>query len=80
MADTVSFLGSLKLQQYAPAIEENGVDGPMLLVLVDGDGLSELGITSKIHAAKIKDAVRAIPAASKYEIAFVSDTNADVSD
>ena len=49
-----TFFTELKLGEYIAAITENEVDGRMLQDLLADDGLGDLGITSKVHALRIK--------------------------
>ena len=49
------FNADLHLPQYCPALLSEEVDGAMFLDLFQTDGgLSDLGITSKVHLSKIK--------------------------
>ncbi len=52
--DVCTFFTELKLGEHTAAITENEVDGRMLQDLLAGDGLGDLGITSKVHALRIK--------------------------
>ena len=52
--DVCTFFTELKLGEYSAAITENEVDGRMLQDLLADDGLGDLGITSKVHALRIK--------------------------
>ncbi len=58
-----AFFTAQKLDVYIAAIEENGVDGRMLLDLIAEDALGELGITSTVHKLRIK---RGLEAATDY--------------
>ena len=49
-----AYFRELKLEQHVPAIIENDVNEAMLQDLIAHDGLDELGITSKLHQAKIR--------------------------
>ena len=51
------WLRSLKLDAVARAAEDNGVDGNVLVALAREDGLTELGVTSKLQIAKIKGGI-----------------------
>ena len=49
------FNADLHLPQYCPALLSEEVDGAMFLDLFQTEGgLSDLGITSKVHLSKIK--------------------------
>jgi hypothetical protein len=54
-----AFFTAQKLDVYIAAIEENGVDGRMLLDLIAEDALGELGITSTVHKLRIKRGLEA---------------------
>ena len=49
-----AYFRSLLLEQYCTAVMENGVDGQVLLKLIGMDALGEIGVQSRLHAAKIK--------------------------
>ena len=51
------FADDLKLPQYAAAAKEHGIDGDMLLDLVERDKLAALEITDDIHQAKVRGAL-----------------------
>ena len=51
------FADALKLPQYARAVKEHGVDGDVLLDLVEQGNLSELEINTLIHQSKIRGAI-----------------------
>ena len=54
----VNWLRELKLDAVARAAEDNDVDGNVLVALArDYDGLTELGVTSKLQIAKIKGGI-----------------------
>mmetsp|Transcript_98346 Transcript_98346/g.317044 ORF Transcript_98346/g.317044 Transcript_98346/m.317044 type:complete len:579 (-) Transcript_98346:61-1797(-) len=53
--DVVRYLEALHLGRYGAAIRTHKVDGPTLLQLMRLDGLSELGVTSEAHEAKIRE-------------------------
>jgi hypothetical protein len=54
----VAWLRGLQLQAAAQAAEQHGVDGPTLVALMADGGLSELGVTTKLAAAKITGGAR----------------------
>ena len=54
-----AFFAAQKLGEYNAAIEENGVDGRMLLDLIAEDALGELGIKSTVHKLRIKRGLEA---------------------
>ena len=54
-----AFFTAQKLGEYNAAIEENGVDGRMLLDLIAEDALGELGINSTVHKLRIKRGLEA---------------------
>ncbi len=54
-----TFFVAQKLDVHIAAIEENGVDGRMLLDLIAEDALGELGITSTVHKLRIKRGLEA---------------------
>ena len=54
-----AFFAAQKLDVYIAAIEENGVDGRMLLDLIAEDALEELGIKSTVHKLRIKRGLEA---------------------
>ncbi len=54
-----AFFAAQKLDIYIAAIEENGVDGRMLLDLIAEDALGELGINSTVHTLRIKRGLEA---------------------
>jgi hypothetical protein len=54
-----TFFVAQKLDVYIAAIEENGVDGRMLLDLIAEDALGELGIKSTVHKLRIKRGLEA---------------------
>ena len=56
VGDVVAFFTELKLAEHTAAVAKHAVDGRMLQLLA-GDGLGELGITSKLDVAKIKHAL-----------------------
>jgi hypothetical protein len=52
--DVTAFLCSINLPEYCAAVAANIIDGAVMLELIACDGLSELGIASKIHQSRIK--------------------------
>jgi hypothetical protein len=56
-AVAVWFADELELPQYAAAAKEHGIDGDILLDLVDRDKLAALEITNDIHQAKVRGAL-----------------------
>ena len=54
-----AFFAAQKLGEYNAAIEENGVDGRMLLDLIAEDALGELGIKSTVHKLRVKRGLEA---------------------
>jgi hypothetical protein len=59
MDELCAFFTAQKLDVYIAAIEENGVDGRMLLDLIAEDALGELGIKSTVHKLRIKRGLEA---------------------
>ncbi len=55
--DVVAFFTELKLTDHTAAVAKHDVDGRTLQELLAADGLSELGITSKLHVLRIKHAL-----------------------
>jgi len=53
VAEVVQWLQQAGLEQYAPAIEKQQVDGTMLEYIIAHDGLRDLGITSTLHQARL---------------------------
>lgn len=64
VAEVVSYFADLGMPQYGEAAERNGVDGPTFLQLCRKNNLEELGVTSKIHASKIRARLGTFDAAS----------------
>ena len=53
--DVRAFFIAQKLDVHIAAIEENGVNGRLLLKAVERQALVDLGITNKFHVIKIED-------------------------
>lgn len=52
------FFRGLGLGQYVEAVQEHGIDGPILSELIRMDGLDDIGVISKLHKAKIYSHLR----------------------
>ena len=57
VGDVVALFTELKLTDHTAAVAKHDVDGRTLQELLAADGLSELGITSKLHVLRIKHAL-----------------------
>lgn len=66
--DVAGYFRELKLEQYVPAIIENDVTSAMLQDLIAHDGLEELGITSKLHQAKVRSHISSIAPGESNEV------------
>lgn len=53
-----NFFRGVGLGQYVEVMQEHGIDGPILSELIRMDGLDDIGITNKLHKAKVYSHLR----------------------